>query len=155
MADKSSIPVQEFLQQKGDKVTEAEYIYDEVQDKGKKHQHRIRVKREEFEQIAAINKKTKFSFDDFITVLRAFLMGEDGSKYIPEAFHLLDTDNSGTIDIAELAIFMPAIVPGSNQYMLLRHFQSADTNNDYKLSFEEFTDFINKGVVRDLALGRI
>lgn len=155
MSDKSSIPVQEFLHQKGDKVTEAEYVYEENQGNGKKRQHRVHVKRNEFEDIAATNKKMSLSFDDFITVVRPFLMGDQADKDIPEAFHLLDADSSGFIDIAELAVFMPAIVPGSNQYMLLRHFQVADTNKDYKLSFEEFTEFIKKGVIRDLALGRL
>jgi Ca2+-binding EF-hand superfamily protein len=38
------------------------------------------------------------------------------SADISEAFQLLDTDNSETIDINELAVFMPAIVPDSNRY---------------------------------------
>ncbi|CAF4443867.1 unnamed protein product, partial [Rotaria sp. Silwood2] len=54
----------------------------------------------------------------------------------------------------ELASFMPAIIPNSNSYMLLRYFQPADTNNDYKLNLDEFTAFIKKEVIRDLALGR-
>jgi hypothetical protein len=48
---------------------------------------------------------------------------------------------------------MPAIVPDSNPYMLLRYFQKADTNNDYRLNLDEFTEFITKDIVRDLALG--
>lgn len=155
MASKSSTSVQEFLHRKGDQVTEAEYVYEEHLDKGKKHQHRVHVKRENFEDLAVANKKTALSFDDFMTVVRLFLMGEYADNDIIEAFRLLDADNSGTIDIAELAVFMPAIVPGSNQYMLLRYFQPADTNKDYKLSLEEFTEFVKKGVIRDLALGRL
>jgi Ca2+-binding EF-hand superfamily protein len=71
---------------------------------------------------------------------------------ISEAFQLLHTDNSETIDINELAVFMPAIVPDSNPYMLLRYFQKADTNNDYRLNLDKFTEFLKKDVVRDLAL---
>ncbi|CAF4565868.1 unnamed protein product [Rotaria sp. Silwood2] len=81
-------------------------------------------------------------------------MGHQAAEDIPEAFRLLDMDNSESIDIGELASFMPAIIPNSNSYMLLRYFQPADTNNDYKLNLDEFTAFIKKEVIRDLALGR-
>ena len=155
MAAKPLTRVHEFLHRKGDIVTEVEYVYEEIQDDGKRRQHRLHVRRDDFDRLAASLKKTALSFDDFTTVVRPFLMGEEATKDIPEAFHLLDADQSGTIDITELALFMPVIVPGSNQYMLLRYFQAVDTNKDYKLSFEEFTEFIKKGYVRDLALGRL
>ncbi|CAF1372701.1 unnamed protein product [Adineta ricciae] len=139
----------------GDQITEAEYVYDEILGKGKVNQKRVHVRREVFEQIAATIKKETLPFEDFIKVVRPFLMVESALADIPEAFSLLDTDKSNSININELAVFMPAIVPNSNQYLLLRYFQPADTNNDYMLSLEEFTEFIKKGVVRDLALGRI
>ena len=152
--DKSAAYVQEFMHKKDDIVTEVEYVYEEIKD-GKKRHERIHVKRENFERLSAELKKTSLSFEDFMIVVRPFFLGEEATKNIPEAFNLLDADQSGTIDIAELALFMPAIIPGSNQYMMLRYFQAADKNKDYKLSFEEFTDFIKKGYVRDLALKRL
>lgn len=151
---KPAASVHEFVHKKDDIVTEVEYVYEEIQD-GKKRHHRIHVKRENFERLSAELKKTSLSFEDFTIVVRPFFLGEEATKNIPEAFHLLDADQSGTIDIAELALFMPAIIPGSNQYMMLRYFQAADKNKDYQLSFEEFTDFIKKGYIRDLALGRL
>jgi len=155
MDDKYSTRVREILHRKGGQITEAEYVYTESHGNGKTRQHRVSVKREEFERLAATIKKPALPFDSFTKVVRPFLMGNHAAEDIPEAFRLLDTDNSDTIDIAELAVFMPAIVPDSNSYMLLRHFQKADTNNDYRLSLDEFTAFIKKGIVRDLALGRL
>ncbi|CAF1155792.1 unnamed protein product [Adineta ricciae] len=155
MTDKHETRVHEHFHRKGDQITEAEYVYDEILGKGKVNQKRVHVRREVFEQIAATIKKETLPFEDFIKVVRPFLMVESALADIPEAFSLLDTDKSNSININELAVFMPAIVPNSNQYLLLRYFQPADTNNDYMLSLEEFTEFIKKGVVRDLALGRI
>jgi Ca2+-binding EF-hand superfamily protein len=155
MTNKYETSVQEHLHRKDDKITEAEYVYEEKLGKGKTREHRIHIKRSDFDRVGAANKKSILSFEDFLTVVRPFLMAEEAEKDIPEAFGILDTDNSNTIDINELAVFMPVIVPESNSFMLLRHFQTADKNSDYKLSFEEFTDFIKKGVIRDLALKRL
>ncbi|CAF4364671.1 unnamed protein product [Rotaria magnacalcarata] len=58
---------------------------------------------------------------------------------IPEAFNLLDTDHSGTIDMDELA--------ASVYY--------SDENNDHKLNLKEFTTFIKQGVGRDIAIGHV
>jgi Ca2+-binding EF-hand superfamily protein len=155
MADKYPTRVQEFLHRKGNQITQAEYVYDEMHPNHKTRQYRVHVKREEFERIAATIKGPTLPFESFIKVVRPLLMGSDAAQDIPEAFQLLDTDNSDTININELAVYMPAIVPDSNPYMLLRHFEKADTNSDYKLSLDEFTAFIEKGVIRDLALGRL
>jgi hypothetical protein len=155
MADKYPTRVHEYLHRKGNTITEAEYVYDEIHPNRTKRQYRVHVRREEFERIAATLKKPTLTFESFTKVVRPFLMGFEAVKDIPEAFQLLDADNSDTIDINELAVFMPAIVPDSNPYMLLRYFEKADTNSDYKLSLEEFTAFVEKGVIRDLALGRL
>ncbi|CAF1221442.1 unnamed protein product [Rotaria magnacalcarata] len=154
MSSSSQLRVQEILHQKDDKITAAEYVYDEFISKGKTRQHRVIIKRDEFEHIAAVNKKPWFTFENFTKITRPLLMANDAEEDIPEAFQLLDLDKSDKIDINELAVFMPAIVPNSNPYMMLRYFQSADTNSDYGLNLDEFTAFIKKGVIRDLALGR-
>jgi hypothetical protein len=157
MADEQTrIRVHEVLHRKGDKITAAEYVYDEFQVNGKTRQHRVIIKKEAFESIAATVKKSTIPFESFTKVTRPLLMGHHAAiADISEAFQLLDTDKSETIDINELAVFMPAIVPDSNAYMLLRHFQKVDTNNDYRLNLDEFTEFIKKDIVRDLALGRL
>jgi hypothetical protein len=154
--DQHIIRIQEHLHRKADTITAAEYVYDEYLGNRKTRQHRVIVKREEFEQIAAAQKKSAIPFESFIKVTRPLLMGHNAANAdISEAFQLLDFDKSETIDIYELAVFMPAIVPDSNEYMLLRHFQKADTNNDYRLNLDEFTEFIKKNIIRDLALGRL
>ncbi|CAF1005100.1 unnamed protein product [Rotaria sp. Silwood1] len=154
MDDNYRIRIREILHRTSNHITEAEYVFDEIYANGKVRQYRISVKREEFERLAATIKKPTLSFDKFTKITRPLLMGHHAIEDIPEAFRLLDTDNSDTIDIGELAVFMPAIVPNSNSYMLLRYFQVADTNNDYRLNLDEFTEFIKKGIVRDLVLGR-
>jgi len=99
-----------------------------------------------------MNKST-IPFDSFAKVLRPFMMNKHTSEDISEAFRLLDTDHSGTIDIGKLATFMPLIVPDANPYMLLHHVQKTDKNFDYKLNLEEFTSLINQRVGCDITLG--
>lgn len=154
MSEGGRLRIEEVIHKKGDKISEVEYVYDEIFPKGKTRQHRVSVKRDEFERIALANKKPWFTFENFTKITRPLLMAPEAEEDIPEAFQLLDLDKSESIDINELAIFMPAIIPGSNEYMMLRYFQPADTNKDNKLSLDEFTAFIKKGVIRDLALGK-
>lgn len=157
MSEKANeIRIQEIPQQKGDKVIGVEYIFDELLSREKVKQYRVQVKKEEFDRVAATVKKWTIPFESFTKVARALLLGDKAeSGEILEAFELLDTDKSETIDINELALFMPVIVPGSNAYMLMRHFQKVDANSDYHLNLEEFTDLIKRNIVRDLAIGRI
>ena len=154
--DQSPMQVHEVEHRKGDKISAIEYVYDEKHGNGKTRQQRVMIKKEDFDRVAATIKKWTISFDSFTKVARALLMGHHATDSdILEAFQLLDTDKSETIDINELALLMPAIVPGSNAYMLLRHFQKVDTNNDHILNWEEFTAFVRKNFIRDLALGRL
>ncbi|CAF1408678.1 unnamed protein product [Didymodactylos carnosus] len=83
------------------------------------------------------------------------MMGPQASQDIPEAFRLLDTDRSGTIDIGELAAFMPVIRPEATPYMLLHHVEKVDKNGDYKLNYDEFNALVLAGVGRDIVLGRL
>lgn len=154
-SDKSVLRVQEFLHHKGDDISSVEYVYDERFDNGKTRQHRVHIKKSDFDRITVEEKNYSLKFDDFIDVTRPLLLGTHHPNDIHKAFRLLDTDQSDTIDIHELAIFMPCIVPKSNSYMLLRHFEKADTNKDYKLNLDEFTDFVKKNLIRDMVIGRV
>jgi Ca2+-binding EF-hand superfamily protein len=154
MSNQYDIRVDETIHQQGGQISEVEYVYheshiDDVRD------YRVGVKRQDYERLAATMNKPTLSFDSFAKVLRPFMMGKHASEDIPQAFRLLDTDNSHTIDIGELAAFMPVIVPDANPYMLLHHVQKADKNSDYKLNLQEFTDLVNQGVGRDITLGRL
>jgi hypothetical protein len=153
--DTYEIRVDETLHKNGDRIVEAEYVYDEVRGSGDARTYRVLVKRQDYERLAATITKPTLPFDKFLKVLRPFMLGRHAADDIPEAFRLLDADYSGTIDIGELAAFMPVIVPDGNPYMLLHHVEKVDKNHDYKLNLAEFTDLINRGVGRDITLGRL
>jgi hypothetical protein len=153
--DKVNIRVDETLHQNGNQIVEAEYIYHETHGNGESRKYQVFVKRQDYERLATSINKPTLPFDKFVKVLRPFMMGQHAAEDIPEAFRLLDSDHSGTIDIGELAAFIPVIVPDGNPYMLLHHVQKVDKNNDFKLNLAEFTDLINRGVGRDITLGRL
>jgi Ca2+-binding EF-hand superfamily protein len=155
MSNGFDIRVDETVHQAGGRIVEVEYVYNEQRANGETQSYRVGVTRQGYENIAAKIKKPTLPFDSFVKVLRPFMMGHHAAENIPEAFHLLDSDHSSTIDIGELAAFMPAIVPDANPYLLLHHVQKADKNCDYKLNLEEFTALIKQGVGRDIALGRL
>ena len=154
MSNQFDIRVDETVHQMGGKIVEVDYVYHEDRS-GDTRDYRVAVKRQDYERLSTSINKPTLPFDSFTKVLRPFMMGKHASEDISEAFRLLDTDRSGTIDIGELAAFMPVIVPDANPYMLLHHVQKADKNSDYKLNLQEFTDLINQGVGRDIALGRL
>ena len=107
------------------------------------------------EKQAKTSTTAMLPFESFTKVLRPFMMGKFASDDIPEAFHTLDKDRSGTIDIGELAIILPAIVPDINPHILLHQVQKVDKNFDYKLNLQEFTDLLNQGIGRDIVVGRL
>ncbi|CAF0778574.1 unnamed protein product [Rotaria sp. Silwood1] len=154
-ANKGHIHIEETLHEKAGQISEVEYIYKESFNSGNERNYTISVKRADYERLAATIGKPTLPFDKFAKVLKPFMMGAYAAADVPEAFRLLDADHSGTIDIGELAAFMPVIIPDGNPYMLLHHIEKVDKNNDYKLNLAEFTDFVNKGIGRDFALGRL
>ncbi|CAF0963950.1 unnamed protein product [Rotaria sp. Silwood1] len=82
------------------------------------------------------------------------MIGQQTFKDIPEAFRLLDTDQSSTIDIGELAIFMPILRSEATPYMLLRHIKLSDKDGDYELNYDEFNALLLAGLGQDIILGR-
>ncbi|CAF1583089.1 unnamed protein product [Adineta steineri] len=155
MSNGIDVRVDETVIRQGDRLVEVDYIYTETRENGDQRNYQITVKRSDYERLATSMNKSTLSFDKFAKVLRPFMMGKFASEDIPAAFGLLDTDHSGTIDLGELAIFMPVIMPNASPYMLLHHIQKADKNCDYKLNLEEFTSLVNQGIGRDIALGRL
>ena len=77
--DQYRIRVHEVLHRKGDDITAAEYVYDEIHGNVPKRQHRVIIKREEFERIAATIKKSTIPFESFTKVTRPLLMGHFAS----------------------------------------------------------------------------
>ncbi|CAF0869098.1 unnamed protein product [Rotaria sp. Silwood1] len=128
MTDQINIQVDEIIHQDGGQVAEAEYLYKETRGNGEERNYHLSVKRRDYERLAASIQKPTLPFDQFVKVLKPFMIGPHAADDIPEAFRLLDVDHSGTIDIGELAAFMPVIVPDANPYMLLHHIQKVDQN---------------------------
>jgi hypothetical protein len=155
MTNQSEVRVDETIHHSGGKIAEVDYVYVETRANGEVRDYRVAIKRQDYEQLASKIKTPTLPFDSFAKVLRPFMMGKHASEDIPEAFRLLDADHSLTVDIGELAAFMPVIMPDANPHMLLHHVQKADKNGDYKLNLDEFTALITQGVGRDIALGRL
>lgn len=154
MNNEYDIRVDEIIHHISGRINEVEYIYHEIRH-GETRDYRIEVKRGNYERLARTLNKPTLPFDSFTKVLRPFMMGKYASEDISQAFRLLDTDHSGTIDIGELAAFMPVINPDINPHILLHHIQKADQDFDYKLNLKEFTSLVNQGIGRDIALGRL
>ncbi|CAM4793693.1 unnamed protein product [Rotaria magnacalcarata] len=112
------------------------------------------VTREAYDQLAASAGRKTLKFDDFIKVLRPFMMGRLAADDIPEAFVILDSDRSGKIALKELAAFIPIIIPGGTEAMLMQHMKKIDGNYDEQLDSTEFTNFIMRGIGRDIVLQR-
>ena len=155
MSENCDIRIDETICTSAGRVIEVTYTYMETQNNVDTKHYDVSVKRSDYETFSRNTNKPALSYDDFLKVLRPFMMGKHAAEDIPVAFRILDTDRSGTIDIGELAAYMPVIVPNANPYMLLHHVQKVDQNSDYKLNLAEFSDLINKGIGRDLTLGRI
>ncbi|UJR19405.1 hypothetical protein I4U23_022535 [Adineta vaga] len=155
MSNEFNIRVDETVHWKANQIVAVDYVYTETRKNGEQRDYHVAIKREDYERLAASITTPTMPFNNFAKVLRPFMMGKYASEDIPEAFRLLDTDHSGTIDIGELAVFMPVIIPNASPYLLLHHIQKADKNCDYKLNLEEFTELINQGIGRDISLGRL
>ena len=155
MEDKYTIKVAENLTWAGAQITDIEYQCEEIHSGGDRVTYHVKVNRGDYERLAATRPEIKLSFNSFTKVLRPFMLGRHATDDFLEAFRLLDTDRSGTIDIGELAVFMPVIAPNASPYMLLHQVQKVDKNADYKLNMSEFADLLKRGIGRDLALGRL
>jgi Ca2+-binding EF-hand superfamily protein len=152
MAADEKRTVYERVHQHGGQVSSVEYTYDlEHTNVGAVARSSISVTRDDYQRLARKTPKIVLSFDQFRKVLWPFMMGRHAVDDIPEAFRLLDTNHSKVINISELAAFMPLmnVSPG----VLLDHVKKVDTNGDYKLNLDEFTNFIKKGIGRQLVFG--
>ena len=151
----ADVVVEETVHQDAGRIVGVDYIYTENRPEGGRRHYHVAIQRQHYERLAARTMKTTIRFDHFIKVLRVFMMGHYASEDIPEAFRLLDTDYSCTIDMNELAAFLRVIEPDANPHLLRHHIQKADRNGTSKLNLAEFTDLVNQGIGRDIALGRL
>ncbi|CAF4084189.1 unnamed protein product [Rotaria sordida] len=78
-------------------------------------------------------------------------MGPDSTDdEIHEAFTILDADNSGQLDVNELAKVIPAIMPDTTLDTLHTMIRRYDKNYDNQLNLNEFTRLIKGGIGRDV-----
>jgi Ca2+-binding EF-hand superfamily protein len=128
------------------------------QDHSRQYRHyQATIKRDEYEWMIQtyMFDKDKLPFDSFVRILRPIMMGTYVGNELEEAFNLLDKDQSGTIDIDELADFLPIIHSDVTKEALLDYVGKVDVNSDQKLSFDEFTDMILRGIGRDIVCGHV
>ncbi|CAF0995072.1 unnamed protein product [Rotaria sp. Silwood1] len=133
-------------------IVEAKYQYQECNSNDEERIYGVKVSRQTYEKLAATISKPTLPFEKFVKILRPLMMGVYATADIPGAFYLLDSDNTGTIDINDIAAFMPIIVTGASPHMLLDIIQKVDQNRDYKLNLAEFTNLIKKGIGREIAM---
>ncbi|CAF2640817.1 unnamed protein product [Rotaria sp. Silwood2] len=78
-------------------------------------------------------------------------MGPDSTAdEIREAFHILDADGSGQLDVNELAKVIPAIMPSATLDTLPTMIRRYDKNYDNQLNLNEFTRLVRGGIGRDI-----
>ncbi|CAF0805698.1 unnamed protein product [Rotaria sordida] len=90
------------------------------------------------------------SFDDFILVLRPFMMGFYHHNELERAFQILDRNSSGSIDTNELAKFVPIINEYATINTLKNHIRKLNVNIDGHLNYNEFRSLILRGIGREL-----
>lgn len=98
----------------------------------------------------AANLRSVLSFDKFLLILRPFIMGYYQGTELEEAFRVLDKDRSGTINIEELACFLPIINESATTDALKAYIKKVDINSDGTLNYDEFRTLILKGIGRDI-----
>ncbi|CAF3820668.1 unnamed protein product [Rotaria sp. Silwood1] len=151
MPEKYQLRIDEILHRQAGKTVLVEYVYKEEHGSGRIRSYHIKVPRDEYERIARRTWRTVIPFDKWLKVLRPFMLGDEATDDIPDAFRILDADHSNKIDVDELEAFMPIIAPRAPPRVLREHIQKVDRNFDGKLNLAEFTDLVLKGIGRDIA----
>ena len=164
----SDYSVTETVRRRLGKIIEIIYDYEENRDQEiqevmqTKHEHLSRtyqasIKREDYERIAATlyQDRPVLPFDSFVHILRPFMMGSYAADEIEEAFRLLDRNYSNTIDLDELAAFLPVIHPSMKKETLIDHMKKVTNTIDQQINFDEFNQMILRGIGRDIICGHI
>ncbi|CAF0919072.1 unnamed protein product [Adineta steineri] len=96
------------------------------------------------------NTRNALLFDNFIIVLRPFIMGYYQDDELTRAFRVLDKDHSGSVNVEELANFLPIINEFATTEALTNYIKKVDINTDGTLNYDEFRSLILKGIGRDI-----
>jgi Ca2+-binding EF-hand superfamily protein len=110
----------------------------------------ISIERQQYNQLAK-RIPNSLSFDQFITVLRPFMMGYYQHDQLEQAFQILDDDQLGIIHIKQLLTFFTIIDGCMTTDSVKDYIRKFDINknNDY-LSYDQFRTFVLKGIGRDI-----
>lgn len=104
------------------------------------------------EQYEAVSRQfsNPLAFDEFVKVLRPFIMGYYTNDELERAFLALDRDRSGSIHLRELSSFLPILNDSINDSALHSYVQKVDENFDGNMSYDEFRALVLRGIGRDI-----
>ena len=112
------------------------------------------ITRKQYEFLSE-NLRNVLSFENFIRILRPFIMGYYQDNQLREAFQILDKDRSGTITIQELGNFLPIINEFATTEALKNYIKKVDIDADEILTYDQFRSLILKGIGRDIICNHI
>jgi Ca2+-binding EF-hand superfamily protein len=82
-------------------------------------------------------------------------MGFYQNDQLKRAFSILDKNHSGTINIDQLARFLPIINEYATTDVLINYIKRADIDTDGNLNYDQFRILILKGIGRDIICNHI
>jgi Ca2+-binding EF-hand superfamily protein len=112
-------------------------------------QYDTSVTREQYQKLSR-RLSISLSFDEFVNILRPFIMGYYTSDELERAFRALDRDRSGSINIKELNAFLPIINDTIDSDALRNYVRKVDQNFDGNLNYDEFRALVLRGIGRDI-----
>jgi Ca2+-binding EF-hand superfamily protein len=95
------------------------------------------------------------SFDNFILVIRPFVMGYYLNDELEQAFKILDKNSSGYITVEKLAVFLPVINDNVTIDAVKNYIKNINLNNTDNLTYDDFRTLILRGIGRDIICHRI
>jgi Ca2+-binding EF-hand superfamily protein len=112
------------------------------------------ITRQQYDRLAK-QLRDALSFDNFVVVIRPFIMGHYGKSELEKAFAILDKDHSGTIHVDELSVFLPIINESATNEALKSHIRKVDADFDGNMNYDEFRAIILRGIGRDIICNHI
>ncbi|CAF1276369.1 unnamed protein product [Rotaria sordida] len=98
-----------------------------------------------------INRLQKpIAFDAFVSSLRPIIMGYYKNNELKRAFAILDSDQSGAINIKEFSDILMILNNSVDVNVLAEYIKQVDENFDGELNYEEFQALILRGIGRDI-----
>ncbi|CAF3294190.1 unnamed protein product [Rotaria socialis] len=128
-----------------------EYQYSYTSQSGQVGTRSVSLPTDCFNRFISCAPRHAISQQNFMKVVQVIMMGSKASDSdIRQAFAILDADGSGTLDTAELAKVIPAIMPGATCDTLPTMIRRYDTNCDKVLNLNEFTSLVKGNLGRDV-----